>query len=96
MSLTKRLEALEQSRKQSTGAPMRIIGTALQVTKDPALNGTYATVDNCVTFYAETKKAAFALHQQWLSKQKNTIAIIGVDNLSEHRGLHEESPAGTG
>ena len=71
--INKRLELLESRVQVATAQPMQIIGTALAVTANEPHTTTAA---NIVTFHSHTLKAAYAMREQWISKQENKIFLI--------------------
>ncbi len=79
--INKRLEALEQRVQAAPAQKMKITGTALAVTTGEPHT---TTADNIVTFHSHTLKAAYAMRESWLAKQKNTIALTspieGIDH----------------
>ena len=79
--INKRLELLESRLQVAPAQPMQIIGTALAITTGEPHT---TTADNIVTFHAASLRDAFAMREQWLAKQKNTIALTspveGIDH----------------
>ena len=78
--INKRLEALESRVQVAPAQKMKIIATALEVTTgEPRA----VTSDNMVTFHAASLREAFAMREEWLAKQKNTIVLISPTDAGD-------------